>query len=561
MRLRVILSGVAATFVLLGVGIRAEDADLRTRAGDSRFQLLNSGGSFIRSPHEAPPTWIDASGRILSPLPDGGGADVVDLEVFQITYALPEPAPDTGNSVRVVWNENTFNAPGSLRVSIDGNILAVFDGRPVTAPFPGSDSVRITNIVAGEHVVLLEAVNGGQVTSSGEARIVILDEAPLEQIDSFRCFSAGPGTEDQVCQLALRWDDLTPRASRYLVFLGNIPVTRIPADFAGAILQAPAGDYCFELMSVMDTPDGSYARVQESCCTLACQPGACSPPEDLGLHQGSYGDFPTVVARWTNSSPRQDQVFALIDGQVAGGPFAGGTSSLTFAGFPTGIVNLGVEGGCGIERSGLVEQAFQVLPDSPHVNPIEGEIQSVHNPANGETTVSWTLADPSLWMDLFVDAGGDPSQRAFIASRILPDRSPLVINGMTPKDLPVLQFFTFVADACYASDFLVSSPPPEGNTFVRGNCDGQSPAQVGTGIFLFNWLFLSGPIPACIAACDTDGDGANSINDGVFLLNYLFLNGNTPPGWVDGDGDGTAEETCEFAPETECRESQGTCAS
>ena len=111
------------------------------------------------------------------------------------------------------------------------------------------------------------------------------------------------------------------------------------------------------------------------------------------------------------------------------------------------------------------------------------------------------------------------------------------------------------------ADFLVSSPPPEGNTFVRGNCDGQSPAQVGTGIFLFNWLFLSGPIPACIAACDTDGDGANSINDGVFLLNYLFLNGNTPPGWVDGDGDGTAEETCEFAPETECRESQGTCAS
>ena len=89
---------------------------------------------------------------------------------------------------------------------------------------------------------------------------------------------------------------------------------------------------------------------------------------------------------------------------------------------------------------------------------------------------------------------------------------------------------------------LVASGPSPGSPFVRGDCNADGNRNLTDGVFMLNYLFLQGPVPTCLAACDANGDGDLNITAAVFLLNYLFLAGPTPPepsndcgGAVEGD--------------------------
>ncbi len=74
--------------------------------------------------------------------------------------------------------------------------------------------------------------------------------------------------------------------------------------------------------------------------------------------------------------------------------------------------------------------------------------------------------------------------------------------------------------------------PPDGPTFLRGDCngDGNVVGQVGDAIFTLNFNFLGGPAPACMAACDSNGDGnvIGQVGDAIYTLNFNFLGGPTP---------------------------------
>jgi len=71
--------------------------------------------------------------------------------------------------------------------------------------------------------------------------------------------------------------------------------------------------------------------------------------------------------------------------------------------------------------------------------------------------------------------------------------------------------------------------PPDETEFVRGDVDGNGRVELTDGVFVFNFLFLGGPPPACRAAADTSRQGDVNLTSGVYVLNFLFLGGPAPP--------------------------------
>ncbi|MCZ6795136.1 MAG: hypothetical protein O7J95_16150 [Planctomycetota bacterium] len=65
--------------------------------------------------------------------------------------------------------------------------------------------------------------------------------------------------------------------------------------------------------------------------------------------------------------------------------------------------------------------------------------------------------------------------------------------------------------------------------FRRGDTGGDGVLDLSDAVFILNFLFLGGPLPACEDAADTDDDGSWNITDAVFLLGFLFLGSSPPP--------------------------------
>jgi hypothetical protein len=79
----------------------------------------------------------------------------------------------------------------------------------------------------------------------------------------------------------------------------------------------------------------------------------------------------------------------------------------------------------------------------------------------------------------------------------------------------------------------LDEPTEAAVSFVRGDCDsdGEVSGVVTDAVFLLNFLFLGGPRPGCLAACDANNDGAviGVVTDAVYLLTFNFLGGPAPP--------------------------------
>jgi hypothetical protein len=73
------------------------------------------------------------------------------------------------------------------------------------------------------------------------------------------------------------------------------------------------------------------------------------------------------------------------------------------------------------------------------------------------------------------------------------------------------------------------TPGATGPAFVRGDANDDRALNLTDGVFILNFLFLSGAAPACLDAADTNDDARLNLTDGVYLLNHLFLEGPAPP--------------------------------
>ena len=84
---------------------------------------------------------------------------------------------------------------------------------------------------------------------------------------------------------------------------------------------------------------------------------------------------------------------------------------------------------------------------------------------------------------------------------------------------------------CWVCLFLLgwSVPASAQWTFVRGDLDGDGEVLINDPIFVFNYLFVEGPIPPCFDSADANDDGTINIADGLYIINYLFLFMSPPP--------------------------------
>jgi hypothetical protein len=68
-----------------------------------------------------------------------------------------------------------------------------------------------------------------------------------------------------------------------------------------------------------------------------------------------------------------------------------------------------------------------------------------------------------------------------------------------------------------------------GQTYQRGDANGDGQKDIGDAVRILNWLHAGGPAPTCLKAADVDGEQGTNITDPIALLNFLFLGGPRPP--------------------------------
>ena len=88
--------------------------------------------------------------------------------------------------------------------------------------------------------------------------------------------------------------------------------------------------------------------------------------------------------------------------------------------------------------------------------------------------------------------------------------------------------------------------------FLRGNCNSDVQVNLSDAVFALNKLFLGGPDPVCLKACDPNDDGAFNLTDPIFILNYLFLGGRVPSAPFPECGDDTTPDDLSCAPQPGC---------
>jgi hypothetical protein len=373
------------------------------------------------------------------------------------------------------------------------------------------------------------------------------------------------------CEFVATWENADPPAVYGLffdnVFQGTIPGSTTDVTF----FQVAAGRHCVTIVGSESTMAGQYLGCAlESCCDLACLPTeACNPPSALLACQLAYGPAAAdnaVLLGWLNGKSRYARGLNLYrDGAlelfVPTDPLEGNPSQYLFGGLAPGEHAFGVQGDCGAPDglSSIAAASLEVLTQTPHTSPIEGQPSCTWSAANGgTTTVTWTNDDPSAFIQVYVEVG----MTLFAVGLIPGSRTGVDVFGTLATDPIVLQFFVSQGGRCYGSEFVRCVPGTGARSrFIRGLCDGTGELPtISSAIYLFNFLFLGGNPPPCRVACDANGDGEVNISDGSYVLNFLFLGASAPPGWVDSDADGRRDPTCvEAAAGEDCAASHAAC--
>jgi len=232
----------------------------------------------------------------------------------------------------------------------------------------------------------------------------------------------------------------------------------------------------------------------------------------------------------------------------------GSPTSAVFPAVSPGLHRFGVQGDCGAPdgTSTITEGTINLLQASPHSNPITGDVTCEFSAAASETTATWTLADPSIFVDVYVFDGAN---LAFVDS-FRGNVTGVVVGPTVSSDTIVLQFFANVAGGCYGSPLFECVG---GKQYIQGVCNGSAGEtgnpDLSSAIFGLGYLFGGGTTPPCVKACETNGDGSIDLSDMVYLLGYLFAGGPPPTLWVGGP-------TCtRAAPEDDCDTAQEFCSS
>jgi hypothetical protein len=541
----------AAIALLLSVSSHAvaagEPSRFQARQPSDAFGLVPLGGSsadrtleFVAGP---PTAEKDIVRRIMRSRGQGGGGDVTALEVIQIEYGGPE-----GNVLLLIWDEATENTEG-VNVFQDGNLLGNVPGLPADQ-LPGTQAIRLTEAPLGVHMYRVE----GEGTSSEKSQEVVAAQ-PFADPTAVACEKGDfRNPENGTCEIRASWSHAGTAATTFAilvdtVFLGEIDGSSRDVDINGA---AP-GNHCVGVIGFLYTPQGNYrGATVESCCEIVCEDMPCDPLGNLLICQIEYGAVPSenlLLVEWDNGEIPYVSVAGFIDNNPAG-TLTGDSEAAVVGNLAAGMHTIGLEGDCAANgKTPRLEGMFNVLSETPHRNPVSGALVCTFDSAGPSTLVTWTLGDPSAFIDVFVTREPD----TFYLGRLNGGATGVRVTNTVETDVISLQFFTFVDEMCYGSE-IIACGDAAGVFYIQGVCDGVgSTPQLASAVFGLQHLFLSGEAPPCMKACDADGNGSVVLGDMVLILNFLFQGGVAPSLWVDSNGDTIADPVCtQAAPEDDC---------
>jgi len=70
---------------------------------------------------------------------------------------------------------------------------------------------------------------------------------------------------------------------------------------------------------------------------------------------------------------------------------------------------------------------------------------------------------------------------------------------------------------------------------ICGDANYDGDLDVSDGLYIINYVFISGPAPTQASAADVNCDGTTDVSDAVFIINHVFI-GSSSPCDVNGDG-------------------------
>ncbi len=484
---------------------------------------------------------------------------------FTVLYALPPAraadfaAAQTAysalqgkNAVLLTWSDDSPE-PGSVTIRRDATVIATVPG--VT----GTNEYTAEDVPLGKPTFSAEGPNG---PLGSQVQTVIADHSEI-----FGNPSNPSCHQEEVngdCEIVIDWDTGAPPPPAYELSLdGSHYATDEPFPTDEVIHGATPGEHCVKIQSSMvrgpgEENEGRFlGEPVETCCEITCGIPGCLTPTDFAISQVKYGTGPAgraVLARWKlPAGPYAAGIKTFVNGAETGA-IDGSATRHVFEGLSS-APEVGVQGDCGEAAglSGIARDRMELLAETPHKNPIAGTITCEWNAAARKTTATWTNADPSKLIDVYIVEGG---VKSFVTT-IPGDQTGVTLSDTAPSDRIELQFFALVDGFCYGSEPVACTPPDGGNRFIAGICssDGQGgEPNISNAIFGLNYLFIGGNTPACLKACHVNADAKFDLSDMVYLLTYLFNGGPPPVGW------GGPDPACGSAPAEECETANAACA-
>ena len=64
---------------------------------------------------------------------------------------------------------------------------------------------------------------------------------------------------------------------------------------------------------------------------------------------------------------------------------------------------------------------------------------------------------------------------------------------------------------------------------MTADTDGSGSIEITDPIIVFDYLFVTGVAPGCLASANSNRQLGVNISSGIYILNFLFLGGPEPP--------------------------------
>lgn len=401
---------------------------------------------------------------------------------------VPVPPTDMTCSVdlgiaSISWtNGETYD---SITLTRDGSILATLPG----------DATSYTEDLTGDpgpHSYSVTGTIGEFESASATCDVVV----PSEATDLTCSLSGG-------VDATLSWTNTgvveTISVYRDGTLVGTLDATA--SEYVDAGIAPGTYEYC--LIYSVGSSTGA-----EVCCQLVVP----VPPSSLDCTSTGTG----IELNWINGEA-YDSVIVTRDG-VTVAELSGDSTTFTDPFVPAGTYTYEVFGSLGGSISSAVNCSVTVLdPPANLVCTFFGQ------PIN----LSWDLTR--------------------VYDNVVIERNSSIIvtldgTATSYQDLvPSSGTYTYCVYGQY-SDGVSAAVDCTGTIldFVRGDANNDSNCDIADGVWILNWLFQSGPAPACFDAADWDDDGEIDVNDAISVFSMYLqdgpASGPTPPAPFPGGG-------------------------